>query len=129
MIATIGDHALAVEVQCPASIAIKETLDQTPPDKWAVRADTSIRYLAGATFFDGNPDQQRSLAPSRDLFSPGKGKDKLAIWQFARRDVPIWLSCRYQDTGISLTKELPNTFKECRVSYGPGLVIKSIQCE
>ncbi len=124
---SLTNQALAETVECPPSISVKESLDQAPPPTWVAQQDNSTRYLAGVTFFDGDPKQNISIAPSSDSLS--QGKNRVALWRFGSSDVAVWLGCRYQDTGIFLTQKLPAAYKECRVLYAPGGIIKSINCK
>ncbi|MDE2368026.1 MAG: hypothetical protein KGN16_03565 [Burkholderiales bacterium] len=79
------------------------------------------------TFFDGDPQENRSIAPTRD--TPTAGNRRLAVWHFGSSDVPVWLGCRYLNTGVMLTRRLPASYRECRVSYAAGGVIKGIDCK
>jgi len=125
--AVLASPAFAEEVACPPSISVKESLEQPAPDKWSVRIDTSARYLAGVSFFDGDPKEAKSIAPVRDF--PLSGKDRVALWNFGPSGEPVWLACRYLDTGISLSRQLSSSYKECRVTYGAGGIVKAIACK
>ena len=39
------------------------------------------------------------------------------------------MGCRYLDTGIMLSVQLAKPYTECRVKYGAGNIIKSIDCK
>lgn len=125
-VATLGTLALAEPIACPPSISVKEALDKTAPEPWAARFDASSRALAGVSFFDGDPNDQRSIAPVRD--SPLAGRDRVATWRFGTSSVPVWLVCRYLDSGATLSRPLPTTYRECRATYGAGGIIKAIDC-
>lgn len=107
--------ALDEPVACPPSITVSETLSGAAPEPWTARYDNTSRKLAGVGFFDGHPDEQRSLAPSTD----STGSSPVATWKFGSNPTPVWLSCRYQDSAVTLTRPLP-AYRECRVSYGRG---------
>ena len=122
----LSGQAQADQLDCPQSISVKESLDQAAPASWSTNIDTAARYLAGVTFFDGPPTENMSISPTKD--SPSSKKDRIAYWNFGANETQIWLSCRYLDTGISLSKPLPNKYKGCTVLYGPGGLVKSIKC-
>lgn len=119
--------ACAAQEACPASISVTESLDQPPSETWSAQYEHAPRYLAGVTFFDGDPQENRSIAPTRD--TPTAGNRRLAVWHFGSSDVPVWLGCRYLNTGVMLTRRLPASYRECRVSYAAGGVIKGIDCK
>jgi hypothetical protein len=123
----LTNQAFAENVVCPSSIAVKESLEHQAPEGWATQYDNSIRYLVGVTFFDGDPKENKSIAPIRD--SPLSEKDRISLWRFGSSGVPVWLGCKYLDTGVSLTRQLSISYEECRVSYGPGGIIKAINCK
>jgi hypothetical protein len=126
LIGGTGLAARAAPLTCPPSIAITEALSGNPPEGWQSSSDATPRQLAGVSFFDGDPKQQRSLAPTRDTRA---GKDRQATWQFGQTDEPVWLSCRYLDTGVVLAKPLAKPLHECRVVYGAGGIVKTITCQ
>jgi hypothetical protein len=116
---------LATNLGCPQPIRISEQLAEPAPDTWSAATDTSARYLEGVSFFDGRPEKQASLAPTRDAKS---GRHRVAIWTFGESGVPVWIVCRYLSSGIMLQKPLPASYRECRVSYGAGEMITAIEC-
>lgn len=123
LLTSSGCNALAEPVTCPPSITVSETLNGVTPEPWTARYDNASRNLAGVGFFDGPPDEQRSLAPSSD----SGGRTPVATWKFGSNPVPVWLSCRYQDSAVTLTRPLP-AYRECRVSQGPGGIVRGIDC-
>lgn len=124
LLATTGCSALAESVACPPSITVSETLTSTASPPWTARYDNTSRNLAGVGFFDGHPDEQRSLAPTTD----SAGRNPVATWKFGSNPVSVWLSCRYQDSAITLTRPLP-AYRECQVTHGPGGIVRSIDCQ
>jgi hypothetical protein len=123
LLASTGCSALAEPVACPPSITVSETLTGAPPEPWTARYDNTRRNLAGVDFYDGHPDEQRSLAPSTD----SGGRNPVATWKFSNNPLPVWLSCRYQDSAVTLARPLP-AYRECRVSQGPGGIVRTIDC-
>jgi hypothetical protein len=117
--------ALATKLECPQPIRADEQLAESAPDGWSAATDASPRYLEGVSFFDGPPEKQASLAPTRDAKS---GRHRVAVWTFGDGEVPVWVVCRYLSSGITLLKPLPTSYRECRVSYGAGEMITAIEC-
>lgn len=123
LLAASGSSALAEPVACPPSITVSETLSGAAPEPWTARYENTSRKLAGVGFFDGHPDEQRSLAPSTD----STGRSPVATWKFGSNPTPVWLSCRYQDSAVTLTRPLP-AYRECRVTHGPCGIVRLIEC-
>lgn len=123
---SLGGVASAEVLPCPASLEIRETLASQVPEGWALKSGDASRYLAGVSFFDGDPAEQVSLAPTRDTRS---GNDRIAIWSFGKSSKSIWLACRYLQSGLSLTRALPATYTQCRLLYAPGGIVKNLTCQ
>lgn len=110
----------------PPSITTQERLADPAPDGWQAQTDAAPHHLAGINFFDGPPTEHRSLAPTRDVRS---GKQRKATWQFGHHTEPVWLSCRYLDSAITLSQALPARYTECELTYGAGGVVAGIACK
>lgn len=123
-LAVLSCGAQSEELQCPSNIAVKETLEQSPQG-WSIGNNGIPSSLARVTFFDGDPKNQASLAPDRDFKS---GKDQVAVWKFGAGQGPIWLACEYLSTSITLMRELP-AYRQCRVTYSVGNIVKRIDCQ
>jgi len=119
--------ATAAGLECPASIQLHESLSSAPADGWASRIAAPERHLAGVTLFDGDPSGQASLVPTRDEALAHSGADRVATWDLTGGGA-TWLACAYQDTGITLVRELPTGYTQCRLTYGPGGVVKAWNC-
>jgi len=117
--------ALAQDLNCPASLEVQESPVAPLPEGWTPSTQAGSRYLAGVSFFDGEPGLQRSLAPQQDR---PVGRDRVATWEFSTDAEPIWMACRYQDSRVLLSRPLPQTVSRCQVRYGAGGVLKSVQC-
>ena len=111
------------ELVCPRPISVTESLNAEPPAGWTVRAIGTPRYLAGVSFYDGDPSQDFDLAPDSD--EPA-GKERIATWIFGKRVEPIWLVCRYLGTGIMLQKPLSLAFGKCQVRYEETGMVTSV---
>jgi len=112
----VAAFASAQEADCPKAIKVHQTIDATPQG-WTADTDGSDHILAGVTFFSGPPEEKASL-----VYDNWKKRDGLAyaVWNFQPDSTHrIWLSCRYANTDVVLTKELPEKISQCNVTYNP----------
>ena len=114
------------ELVCPQPISVKETLNGAAPAGWAARATGAQRYLAGVSFYDGDPSKDFNLAPDSD--KPA-GAERVATWVFGKSPEPIWFVCRYLDTGVVLQKPLTQGLTQCQVRYKTGNIVTSVKCK
>lgn len=112
-------------LECPDSIVVHEALAKAAPTGWETRQHPVPKRLDGIAVFDGDPERQFSLAPTSEEES---GEGFAAFWSFGEDPAPVWLSCRYVDTALTLVRQLPTGVRECRVHYAAGRVIRSIDC-
>ncbi len=99
------------------------------PAGWEVRRDPGSRGVSSAVFFDGDPVNNASLAPSREVRF---GDDEIAIWPLTPlipTDQPVWLVCGYEGTSVLLARSLPLSIRECRTYDTPRSPITRIVCE
>ncbi|MFC0400782.1 STY0301 family protein [Paraburkholderia rhizosphaerae] len=118
-------NAYAEDLPCPPSIAVNESLNQPAPEGWRVEHGISDHFLAGVTFFDGDPKDRMSIAPTHDEQT---GRENTSTWDLGSGSTRVWLACRYLDTGIMFSRPLPKTFTTCRVVTGPGSIVRSVSC-
>jgi hypothetical protein len=114
------------ELTCPQPLSIKESLSAEAPAGWTARSTGTQRYLAGVSFYDGDPSKDFNLAPDNDKPS---GKERIATWTFGKRAEPIWLVCRYLDTGMVLQKPLAKGLAQCQVRYKEGGIVVLLSCK
>ena len=114
---------------CPTTIAVEPQRLAKPIPGWtALSIDPPRHELESVTFFDGDPKDQASLAPDRE--------DRLQnSWSFAPQDRPIWLTCHYSRTTVTIGRILPKTVKRCRVTFAANVsigglpLIQKIACD
>ena len=114
------------ELACPQPINVTESLIGPAPMGWVTRSTGTQRFLAGVSFFDGDPSKDFNLAPDSD--KPAAA-ERVATWVFGKSPDPIWLVCRYLDTGVVLQKPLTKGLTRCQVRYKAGNVVTSVKCE
>lgn len=118
-------------IDVPNEIAPQEEL-RAAPSGWRMARDERPHLLVSATFFDGPPEEQASLAFDRQL----KRKDGIArFWRFdAGTKGGTWLQLGYAASAVTLARRLPPGTAECRIEFDPGVSldghpqIKAIDC-
>src|SRR6185369_15533332 len=125
--------AAADDIQCPALLTVEQTLSQ-PPATWVVAHAPGQCRLASITFYEGPPQDMASLVYDKRTAHATTWE---AVWNFApQAQSGYWVSCTYEHTDITLTKQLPAGVTRCVVSYEKntalpnGLpVIKAMRCQ
>jgi hypothetical protein len=104
----------AEQSYCPQSIAVKQTLANVP-EGWTAGHDDMPNTWDGVTFYSGPPEEKASLV--YDRWTKGNGSE-MGIWHLAQKSSPpIWLSCRYAYTNVTLARQLSADTTECTVTY------------
>lgn len=99
---------------CPASISVKQTAGEIP-DGWMATQNDIPNTWEEVIFYSGPPKENASLVYDRWTKSNGV---ESGIWHFTRNAAPpIWLSCRYSFTNVTLPKQLPSNTTECTATY------------
>jgi len=94
---------------CPAQIGISESTKVIPPGFRVFLEDgTKERLLIGMEFYVGKLDIS-------GLLIPDPIKKFQTIWQFPKVQ-PIWIICDYQDTDLTLAREMPSETSSCTVT-------------
>jgi len=98
---------------CPPALATTQSLKQVPAG-WETLDVRESSALSSAGFFAGHPREMAELAPS----ARKQSKNVLAnTWNFSSRQGAIWLKCNYQDTAMSLSKQLADDVTTCTIRY------------
>lgn len=98
-------------LSCPESVAVVETAQ--PASGWKL-ASVKTQHVferisvyngtAGAMEYDLAPDEQRK-----------EGGNTVQVWKLAGyRTMNIFLRCRYRDTAVTLSVDLPASIETCR---------------
>jgi hypothetical protein len=109
-------RGFAEEVRCPETIAVKQNLAKPEPG-WKESLSDMPNRLAGVTFFDGPPEEKASLVYDAESLVKGK---RITRWHFGPQS-QIWLSCRYVDSSVVLSRALMKGTSECQVTYDPSV--------
>lgn len=129
----LSSNVFASELYCPKSISVKQIINNLPQG-WKVTYGNENFNLARITFFDGPPEDNASLV--YDHISES-GDEIQAEWHFKKSnpDRSIWITCNYESTNVVLSKLLPPSVKECKVTYYKDIftsgsnVIKETKCK
>lgn len=100
--------------QCPAAITVSESAARPPG--WTVSAPKVTHPLAGIAVVNGpQGEEDAALHPDGEKQA---GKHLTQSWQLADyRDRPLHLLCRYADTAVTLSADLPEPLKMCELTF------------
>jgi hypothetical protein len=111
----------AAEPNCPASIAVEETLKQRPEGWTEGRSDIPLR-LAGITIFEGDPKEQASLIGEQRKSSRNT---MVSTWRFTP-SAQYWISCTYSGTRIVLSRPIPLNYRVLVITYDMNVSIDGL---
>jgi hypothetical protein len=115
---SIPAFAQAAEPTCPASLAVDETLKQSP-EGWTQSRSDIPRRLSGITIFDGDPKELASLVGDQHKTSKTV---LVSTWQFTP-GTQYWMSCSYSGTRIVLSRPIPRNYRACAITYATDVSI------
>jgi hypothetical protein len=113
---------------CPAELSAQAFQIIAPSSEWAAFMEHPLN-LASVSLMQGEPATQAHLKPSRTVSSK---ETDMVIWTF-EGEYPKgkWLSCRYGDGAVTLSKRIADTYSECTVVYKTNRrsrVVEAITC-
>ncbi len=114
--------AFAEEISCPLDLDVApQKLAKTPPG-WRTFVDAyHARYvLEGITLYNGKPEELASLVADTDT------ADYSGWVLHDNGHEHYYLACRYADTALQLTRELPSSMKRCRIDYEKDITINGL---
>ena len=114
----------AGELHCPKSISVKQKITSLP-SSWEAFAEPFPYQLKAVSFFEGHP--KRRVALVNDLSETIDSKTELAAWNFPPSSKGYWVECIYDQTTIALTKRLPESISQCRVTYDSSISVGGMQ--
>jgi hypothetical protein len=123
-----------VEFDCPESIQTRQSL-VGKMKAWEAgpggsgKQGISQHYLEGVQFSNGPPGERVFLAPDNEHES-SDAKRWTARWPMQAGD-KLWLTCRYRQTTVTVTRQLPSGFRRCLVKYDTtkAIEIRRVWCE
>jgi hypothetical protein len=117
----------AADYNCPAKIETDQHGKKIPVG-WQTFIDPAnqAHTFQGVRFYDGEPKGMANLKPENG------DANQSPVWTFGARQSgrSIWEVCVYSDTSVMLSKKIPDTIKNCRVtSTNASQNTQSILCE
>ena len=98
---------------CPETVTVEQRVSESPQG-WEAGVSGLKPQLAMVTFFDGPPAERASLKYDSELKQRGGW---VATWMLAPTGRGHWIQCAYDNTTAVLSKRLPETVKNCTVTY------------
>ena len=121
----------SITLNCPPHITTEQHV-KTLPAGWS--AGTDIAYLtpkkehllAGVGFYSGPPQEGAVLAPDQ---TTKRRKNVSNLWKLDSATEKYWFACRYAQTTVLLTQQLPAQPMHCTAEYtGDSLVPVNLSC-
>jgi hypothetical protein len=96
---------------CPPSIAVVETIQPLPG--WMAAPVTTQRVFERISVYNGTAGgKEYDLAPDDQK---KEGGNTVQVWKLAGyRTMKIFLRCRYHDTEVTLSADLPASIESCQ---------------
>jgi hypothetical protein len=120
----------AETVDCPATLDVDATV--RAPSGWQAFVPERPPALSRISLFSGAPEEGASLVPDKTV---NQGQESKDTWLF-RSGVPegVWVVCHYNDTAVSLTRQLGGAVSRCEARYqrlrsGTRLKVIGMRCE
>lgn len=121
----------AADVGCPMTIAVTQKL-AAPSSGWTEGLSQLPTDLAGISVFEGPPEDMADLVPDESPKTPNTVSD---IWELPPSERGYWLTCRYANTTVTLTRQLPKSVTHCEAIFekdqsfaGGAPVARSAKC-
>ena len=96
-------------IGCPAMVTVSETA--APISGWSFHSDEAHHRFERISVLNKDNGKEYDLAPDEEKQSGTKVNQ---TWKLqAYRDLPVFLTCRYQGTSVTLSRELPKSVNTC----------------
>ncbi len=96
-------------IGCPAMVTVSETA--VPIAGWSFHSDEAHHRFERISVLNKDAGREYDLAPDGEKKSGTKVNQ---TWNLqAYRDLPLFLTCRYQGTSVTLSRELPKSVNTC----------------
>jgi hypothetical protein len=96
-------------IGCPAMVTVSETAIAIPG--WSLHSDQAQHRFERISVFNKDGGKDYDLAPDGEKQSGAKVTQTWNLQDY--RDMSLFLSCRYQGTSVTLSRELPKPLTTC----------------
>lgn len=111
--------AFATDLNCPQYIETKQSM-VGKAEGFQASDSESKSIVESISVYDGHPKENTSLVPTNDK----------PEWHFnEKKERPIWMSCHYYFTRVTLVKELPKNVKKCSLKRSDKSFVPFLSCE
>jgi hypothetical protein len=94
---------------CPATLTVSETAAPLPG--WSFQSDAAQHRFERISVFNRDGAKEYDLAPDDEKPS---GAKVIQTWELqSYRELPLILTCRYQGTSATLSREIPKALNTC----------------
>jgi hypothetical protein len=121
----------AADLSCPKAIETTQKLG-APQKGWTEGTDKLPTELSGIAVFDGPPEQMADLIPDE---GPKTADTVSDTWDLPPSERGYWVTCRYGNTTVTLTRQLPKSVTRCEAIFeknqsfaGGASVARSAKC-
>jgi hypothetical protein len=106
-----GSVASPAALSCPESVAVVETAQPAPG--WTPASLIAQHVFEGISVYNGTAGaKEYDLAPDEQR---KEGGSTVQVWKLAGyRTMNIFLRCRYRDTAVTLSADVPASIETCR---------------
>jgi hypothetical protein len=100
---------------CPATITATESAVAPPSWKAEAAGQATHKFLRPSIYNGAAGKQEYELAPDDQQV---EGKTVRQVWKLTDyRDQNLFLRCRYEGTGVTLTADIPAAIKTCTFTF------------
>jgi hypothetical protein len=108
-----ASHSAESALACPATISVTE--GAVPIEGWSLRSEKSQHRFERISVFNKDSDHEYDLAPDSQEI---KGSKVTQTWNLqGYRTLPIFLSCHYRGTSVTVSREIPASLNTCTLSF------------
>jgi hypothetical protein len=118
-------------ISCPMTIQVTQQLSAQGPG-WKIGTTGWPAALMALSVFEGTPENHYAMRQDDDRQDD---KTWTLIWNLPPKPQPYWITCRYANTTITLSRPLPGTVTRCELvhdlqntSPDGGLIVRSMDC-
>jgi hypothetical protein len=113
---------IGADAMCPAAINTKQEAVSVPED-YEASMYPGLYLLQEITFHDGFPGDQGTMIAKETIGATGSATI-IRTWRFpAKKDPPIYFSCIFDNTTVTLVRELDDKATKCEITYNAEIQV------